>query len=172
MALSKDTYNLYCRIVDTWFINGQNDRQAVLSICPNKSDSAADKYWQRLSKNVQVQDYIKSKHEKASKILEISHEDMLNALKLIKDADSTEILAKDVDSLKLLPLEIKQILNIKVVKTGDNEKVEVSFMDKAKAYEMIAKHIGFYEKDHEQQKEGIKLVGFGDLREMLGLDKE
>ena len=71
MALKKDTYDLYCRIIDRWFVNGQNQRAAVLYVFPKKTGIAADKYWERMSKNVEVLDYKESKQKELAKHLDI-----------------------------------------------------------------------------------------------------
>ncbi len=40
---------------------------------------------------------------------------------------------------------------------GEKVLYEIKFIDKMKAFEMLNRHIGFYEKDNEQSKSEISI---------------
>jgi len=84
MALKEETYNLYCRIASEWLVNGKNGVKAVLSVIPNKSINAADKYWQRVYGNVQISTFIKNKQNKTSNKLQITLERQVLELEDLK----------------------------------------------------------------------------------------
>lgn len=93
---------------------------------------------------------------------QINADYLLEVLKNWLESDITETFALDVENLKQLPKSVRQLIK-KYKRTtvrvgGDNldnsedgiikEVVELSFVSKEKAADMLAKHIGFYEKNN------------------------
>jgi len=92
--------------------------------------------------------------------IELTQDEVLQELKNFAFSDITETIQLDTDSIKALPPEVRRLITqYKKVsrKLGDSEwqeeMVELKFIDKMKAFEMLNRHIGFYEKDNEQGKE-------------------
>jgi len=95
--------------------------------------------------------------EARSKKVEVTQEDVLRELKNWAYSDITETLTLDAEGVKKLPIEIRRLITkFKRVKTtfegGSTDTIELHFVSKEKAFEMINRHIGFYEKDNDQSK--------------------
>jgi phage terminase small subunit len=104
---------------------------------------------------------------KASKHLEITHQDVLNQLKTWAESDITETMCLTADEIKKLPIGIRQLIT-KYKRTtrsfkdeSKEEVVELQFVSKETAIDMINKHIGFYEKDNNQRKPEIDVSKLG-----------
>lgn len=105
--------------------------------------------------------------QKASKHLEITHEDLLSQLKTWAESDITETLGLTIAELKELPVQVRRLIT-KAKRTtrkhrdgSTEEVVEIHFVSKEAALDMIAKHIGFYEKDNNQRKPEIDVSQLG-----------
>ena len=113
------------------------------------SKKTANEQGARLLVNVSVQTKISQLKEKRSKRVEV-------------DGDYTELMLLTAKQIKELAPEIRRLITgfkrvtRRIPGTDEEEiQIEVKFIDKQKAMEMIAKHIGFYEKDNEQGKADI-----------------
>lgn len=113
---------------------------------------------ENLSKPI-IQEYLKELKAKRSEKLEVRANEVLQELYNWAYGDFTEIMQLSALEIKELPIEIRRLI-IGFKRTvkhfgedGQNteEIIEVKFVDKAKAMEMITKHIGFYEVDNKQQ---------------------
>ena len=108
----------------------------------------------------QIQNYISLLMEERNKRVQISQDEVLAELKNFAFSDITETIELTSDKVKELPVEIRRLItSYKKVKTRkggqgewEEESVELKFVDKMKAFEMLNKHIGFYEKDNSQLK--------------------
>lgn len=109
-----------------------------------------------------VQDMIQKLKSKAVEKLDITHTDLLIELKNWAYSDITETISLTPSEVKELPIEIRRLVTkYKHTKTNiegvETEVIELHFVSKEKAIEMIAKHIGFYEIDNQQKKIEIPL---------------
>ena len=92
-------------------------------------------------------------------------------LKILKDwleVDPTCVIGLTTDQIKELPLKVRRAIEsyrIKIVEKYNKEGkiifrnniIEVKFVSKEKAIDMINKHIGFYEVDNKQKGNSINL---------------
>lgn len=105
--------------------------------------------------------------QRASKHLEITHEDLLSQLKTWAESDITETMCLSADEIKELPIEIGRLITkfkrtVVTTKLGDTiETIELTFVYKEKAIDMINKHIGFYGLDNRQRKPEIDVSKLG-----------
>ncbi len=127
------------------------------------SSKAAEQQASRLLSNVKVQDYIKHIKKQRAEELKITQLDILKELYNWAFSDITQTIGLSSEGVKSLPDDVKRLIT-KYKKTkrviGDEmieEVVELQFVSKEKAMEMIARHIGFYEKDNEQKQSQINL---------------
>jgi phage terminase small subunit len=114
-----------------------------------------------------LQEYIAELKEERSERIQITSDEVLRELKNFAYSDITETFLMSPEALKELNPEVRRLINKYKTNTrswtnesGDTESettVEIWFVDKIKALEMINKHIGFYEKDNEQSKTDISL---------------
>ena len=99
--------------------------------------------------------------EKRNKRVQISQDEILKELKNFAFSDITETIELTTEQVKELPPEIRRlIISYKKVKKRmgkddqwEEESVELKFIDKMRAFEMLNKHVGFYEADNTQSKQ-------------------
>ena len=107
-------------------------------------------------------DYIKEKHEAAAKIIDITLVGILKELQNWIQSDITETINLTPEEIKELPIEIRRLItkyNKKLKHFYDKdgnllnkeESIELHFVSKERAIDMINKHIGFYEVDNQQK---------------------
>lgn len=135
------------------------------------SEGSAKEQGSRLLTNANIQEYLTELKQKASDVLEITHHDVLKRLKTWAESDITETIGLTPEELKELPLEIRQLITSykhtsKTYMSGETpiveEYIELKFVSKEKAIEMIGRHIGFYEKDNSQQAGNIMIFEIPD----------
>ncbi len=90
----------------------------------------------------------------------ITPAEVLRELKNFAYSDITETLTLSVDEIKELPIELRRMISSYKQTTthfqgGHTTLIELKFVDKMKAIEMINRHIGFYEEDNKQSKQDI-----------------
>ena len=167
--LGKNTIKKYQRIVDEWFINGFNGAQAYKKYNKTvKKDDTASVNFNKIKLLPEVNNYIIEKHEQAAKIVETTHEGILQELKNWIQLDITETICLSAEEIKLLPIEIRRLITRfkrsirshydkegNLLETVEN--IELHFVSKERAIEMINKHVGFYEKDNEQKSNDIHI---------------
>lgn len=172
--LTNATYQKYCLIIDEWFVNGFNGAAAYVKFYPNiRRDTTAHASFSRLQALPQMKAYIHAKQEEASRMIEITKEGILQELKNWIEADITETINLNSDQIKQLPVEIRRLINKYKQskksfydKEGNllsiEENVELTFVSKERALEMINKHIGFYEADNRQKAPQINYEGLSE----------
>jgi phage terminase small subunit len=109
------------------------------------SENTANEQASRLLANVSIQEYIQKRQNKLSEKLEINQEWVLKRFKEISDrcVQAEPVMVK-VDGVLIESGEYK------FDSSGAN-----------KATEMIAKHLGFFEKDNSQLKAEINVINLG-----------
>jgi phage terminase small subunit len=155
----------YKKVVDEYYVNGFNGTDAYIKHYPNSSRPTGRAAWCDIKKVPQVQEYIAQKEARIAEKYNVTHDEMMETLIAWRDSDITETLSLSEDELKELPIELRRLINkYKKVETTfkgvTTTSVELSFVSKEKALEMIAKHIGFYEKDNAQKLPDVIKVGF------------
>lgn len=123
---------------------------------------------ENLSKPI-IQERIQELKAKAVEKIDITHSDLLQELKNWAYSDITETMELSASQVKELPDEIRRLITKykRTTKTiGESiteDVIELHFVSKEKAIELMAKHIGFFEKDNEQKKEnGITIFQLPD----------
>lgn len=164
-----ETKEKYKRVIDAYYSNGLNPYLAYKSVYPNCINTVmGSNRFSALFNSELMQPYIKLKQVKIRKVMEITQESFLKELIRIKDADLTQFVSLTKDELINLPTYLKKMISkIDPIVTKDTDgssavtdyKVSI---EKSKILEMIAKHIGFYEKDNTQQNQSIEIV-VGDI---------
>ena len=113
-----------------------------------------------------IQKYIEERKADRAKRTELSQDEVLKELKNFAFSDITETILLSSEQIKELPENVRRlIVSYKKVSKRfgedqefEEESVELKFVDKMKAFEMLNKHIGFYEADNEQGKTVINTV--------------
>lgn len=172
--IAKKTVDKYKRIIDEWFVNGFNGTQAYKKFYPRiKKDETATVNFSRLHALPELKCYIEEKNREAAKIVQMTHEGILKELQNWVQSDITETLSLSIDELKELPVEIRRLIIkykvtdrdiygrdgnvIETVKT-----IELQFVSKERAIDMINKHLGFYEIDNKQKANSIIISASND----------
>jgi phage terminase small subunit len=167
--IAKNTIKKYNRIIDEWFINGFNGAQAYKKFNPNvKKEDTASVNFNKLQKLSEVNAYILAKHKEAEKIIDATHEGILQELKNWVQFDITETICLSAEELKSLPVQFRRLITkyktrLKHFYDKDGnllnteETIELHFVSKERAMDMINKHIGFYEKDNSQKTNEIHI---------------
>ena len=114
---------------------------------------------------VNIQNYISELKEKRNKIVELSQQEVLVELKNFAYSDITDTMGLTFDQLKELPIELRRMIasfkkTVVDFEGGKRTTFEIKFIDKMKAFEMLNRHIGFYEADNKVVVEKRK-VGYG-----------
>lgn len=158
--MTDKTFDKYKLVVDEWFINGFNGTKAYQKFYPKSDENTAAVKFNELVRIGKVENYINSKKERATELLDTSHESLLRELQNWAYSDITETLMLSPQQVKELPFEIRRLItkfktttksySIDEIEFKDTV-VELWFVSKEKAMEMIHKHTGFYEKDNFQK---------------------
>ena len=155
MAKLTDKQELFCQE----FLIDLNATQAAIRAGYNPN-SAKQQASENLSKPYLQARITDLKNKRVEKV-EITAEQVLTHLKNWLESDITETIGLKPEELKELSKEIRQLITSykhksktyevegKIIK---DEEIEIKFVSKEKALEMIAKHIGFY-GEHNQQKQ-------------------
>lgn len=172
--LTKTSKAKYERIIDEWFVNGFNGAAAYRKFYPNvKKDATATVNFSRLQSLPEMEAYIHVKHEEASRIVEMTKEGILQELKNWIEADITETISLSPDEIKDLPVEIRRLITKYIVREseqynkegaliGKTRTIELQFVSKERALDMVNKHIGFYEADNRQKAPQINYEGLSE----------
>lgn len=160
--MTDKTFDKYKLVVDEWFVNGFNGVKAYQKFYPKAKDQTADKRFRDLTETDRIKTYIESKKQDAQETLGTSHEALLKELQNWAYSDITQTLNLTPDEVKALPDDVRRLITKykhtqrhirdnqgKITETVDT--VELWFVDKTKAIEMINRHTGFYEKDNSQK---------------------
>lgn len=108
---------------------------------------------------LEISTYLSKLARKTAQKIEISHDELTRRLKLWIESDVSELLTMTAEEIQGLPLEIRQLITgFKPTKYG----YHVQFVSKEKAIDMVARHIGYYEKDNDQKKITIQYNNLSD----------
>lgn len=167
--MTQETFEKYTLVIDEWFINGFNGTQAYLKFYPESSYESADGSFRNILEKTRISEYIEEKKKQAQLALQTSHAKLLEELRNWAYSDITETLMLEPEQVKELPEEIRRLITKykhtkrhvrdskgKITETIDT--IELHFVSKEKAMEMIHKHTGFYEKDNEQKNAPIASI--------------
>ncbi|MCP4066562.1 MAG: hypothetical protein GY740_25385 [Gammaproteobacteria bacterium] len=156
------TFEKYCLVIDEWFVNGWNGTKAYQKFYPKAKDDTAAVKFNELVRIGKIDAYITEKKVKALETLKTSHEALLKELENWAYSDITETIMLSPEQVKELPNDIRRLITkfkttTKRYKDSDDEwitetLVELHFVSKEKAMEMIHKHVGFYERDNTQKQ--------------------
>jgi len=166
--ITKMTKEKYKRIIDEWFVNGFHGINAYKKFYSNVKDETAKVNFSRMYALPEMKGYIQSKHEEAAKIVKATHEGILKELQNWVEADITETINLTAEQIKELPIEIRRLITkYKVISKNYYDKdgnlsqtvstIELQFVSKEKAIDMINKHLGFYEADNNQKTSDIHI---------------
>jgi len=160
--MTEKTFNKYKLVVDEYFVNGFNGTKAYKKFYPKSSDEGADSSFRELVGISRIESYLKEKQNQSQEALKTSHEALLSELERWAYSDITETILLTAEQIKELPIEFRRLVTKykhtqrhiknsdgKIVETIDI--IELHFVSKEKAMEMIHKHTGFYEKDNTQK---------------------
>ena len=93
---------------------------------------------------------------------------VLKELKNWIEGDYTDLMMLTATEIKELPPEVRRLITgfkrtVRRIQGTDEEEIqiEIKFIDKQKAMEMVAKHIGFFEADNEQGKQAPIVINLG-----------
>lgn len=138
-----------------------NGKQAAIRA--GYSEKTAKETASRLLTYVNVTEYIIELKLKISEKIQINHLDVLTQLKQWVELDVTETIGLSSKEIKELPKEIRTLITgFKKIIIGKKEIIELRFVSKEKAIEMINRHIGFYELDNTQSKATVtNLINLG-----------
>ena len=144
------------------YLTDLNGKQAAIRAGYSK-DSAYSIGSENLTKP-DIQNYISELKKKRSEKLQITQNEVLKKLKDIAYSDITQTMLLTIDEFADLPESVRLCIskfkkNTRSYEIGEETIVETTvelwFWDKLKAFDMLNKHIGFYEKDNEQQNNVI-----------------
>lgn len=114
-----------------------------------------------------IQSYIAELQLKRSEKVEITANEVLRRLRDFAYSDITKTMTLTIGEFEDLPDDIRLCINKFKTKTRTysheeeeitETEVELWFIDKLKAFEMINRHIGFYERDNEQRMQKINVT--------------
>lgn len=171
--LTPNALKKYKKIIDEWFNNNFNGKQAYLKFYKNVKDDTASTNFSKISVMSEVKAYINIKHEEAAKIVNTTHAGILKELTNWVSCDITETMELTPEEVKKLPIQLKRLIT-KYKSTSRNiynskgevieevKTVELHFVSKERAIEMINKHVGFYEVDNNQKATIINITASND----------
>tara|TARA_R110002051_G_scaffold2722_1_gene14529 strand:+ start:182 stop:781 length:600 start_codon:yes stop_codon:yes gene_type:complete len=155
------------QLVDEYFSNGYNGRAAYMSIYPNCSSNRASSSFSAIMRKPDIKEYVIEKRRQLRSRVNIEPEQIIEELINWVYSDPTEFMALTPDDVKALPKEVKrciQSVNYKKNTTYDskgnkreNEVMDLKFVDKTKAVEMLNKMLGFYAIDNKQKSNNINV---------------
>jgi phage terminase small subunit len=176
--LTKNALKKYCLIIDEWFNNDFNGKQAYLKFYKNVKDDTASTNFSKIQQYPEVKEYIKQKYDEAAKVVKTTHEGILRELVNWVQSDITETMCLTPEQIKELPIELKRLINKfdhsinkfynqKGDLISTTETVKLGFVSKERAIEMINKHVGFYEVDNQQKAAVINITTSNDKHKAL-----
>lgn len=164
--MKESTIEKYKLVIDEYFVNGFNGVKAYQKIYPDSSYQTADSNFRSILEITRIQEYIQEKHNEARTALRTSHLELLREIENWAYSDITETLTLNSDQIKELPPEIRRLItrykrNVRHITDNEGnvvekiETVELWFVSKEKAMEMIHKHTGFYAIDNYQKNQPL-----------------
>lgn len=126
------------------------------------SEKTARQIATTLLSKVYIQKRISELKAEIAEKAQITAVEILQELKNFAFSDITETIMLSTEEIKTLPPEVRRLITQykKITKTEIGEgkdpqayietMVELKFVDKMRAFEMLNRHTGFYEKDNQQ----------------------
>ena len=162
MGKLTDKQEMFCKE----YLIDLNATQAAIRV--GYSVKTAEAQSSRLLTNVNIQERITELKESRSNRIEMSSDGVLKELKNWVEGDYTELMLLTAKEIKELAPEIRRLITgfkrttRRIPGTDEEEiQIEIKFIDKIKAMEMISKHIGFYEKDNSQSNKQPIIISLG-----------
>jgi phage terminase small subunit len=167
--LTPRTLDKYKRIIDEWFVNKFNGAAAYRAFYPKiKKEETATVNFSKIQALPEVKAYILEKHQEAAKVVNMTHEGILKELQNWIEADITETISLSAEQIKALPVEVRRLITkyktrLKHFYDKDGqllnteETIELHFVSKERAIDMMNKHLGFYEADNKQKATEINI---------------
>ena len=153
--VSEKTLDKYKLVIDQYFINGFNGTKAYQKFYPDASVSTAADRFLELGRIGEIEKYISEQYNKAQTSLLLTRKAILLELEQWIYSDITETISLTPKEVKELPVEIRRLINkFKHTKKGftdtegnfhEEEVIELQFVSKERAMEILHKHLGFYE---------------------------
>ena len=176
--LTAATVKKYKHIVDEWFINKFNGAAAYKKFYKHISNETATVNFSKLKDFTEIKAYIESKHKEAAKVVSMTHDGVLKELQNWVESDITQTISLTEEQIKELPIEVRRLITkykkrIKHFYDKDGallnkeETIELHFVSKERALDMINKHIGFYEADNKQKASEINVYASNEKHATL-----
>lgn len=156
--MKDSTFEKYKLVINEYLTNGMNGTKAYQKFYPKSSDENAANRFRDLVRISEIESYLKEKQESTLEELNLTHKDIVQELYNWAYSDITETLLLNAEQIKELPKEVRRLITkFKHTKRtfGENNEniedvIELHFVSKEKAIDMLNRHLGFYEKDNEQ----------------------
>ena len=162
MGKLTDKQEMFCKE----YLIDLNATQAAIRV--GYSVKTAEAQSSRLLVKLSIETRISELKEKRSKRVEVDSDYVLKELLNWADGDYTELMLLTAKEIKELAPEIRRLITgfkrttRRIPGTDEEEiQIEIKFIDKIKAMEMISKHIGFYEKDNSQSNKQPIIISLG-----------
>lgn len=157
--MTDSTFDKYKLVINEWFVNGWNGAKAYQKYYPKSNIDVAAVEFNRILRTPKIEEYVKERKKTALESLKTTHKALLKELENWAYSDITETLELDLDQVKQLPPEVRRLITsykkseTRFGKNNENIKtvVELKFVSKERAMEMIHKHVGFYAEDNFQK---------------------
>tara|TARA_R100000908_G_C3663709_1_gene89800 strand:- start:36 stop:605 length:570 start_codon:yes stop_codon:yes gene_type:complete len=164
--MTDKTFEKYKRVVDEWFVNGFNGVRAYQKVYPKSSYKSADTSFRKILEIPRIKEYVSERQEKARETLEITHETVLKELANWAFSDFTQTMLLSPAQIKEMPEDIRRLItkHRHIKRTSGKRKkvteeiIELTFVSKERAMEMINRHLGFYEEDNRQNNPSIQEI--------------
>ena len=162
MVKLTDKEIIFCKeyLID---FNGQRAATAA-----GYSEKTARSKASQLLTKVNIEAYIKELKDSRANRIEMTSDGVLKELKNWIEGDCTDLMMLTATEIKELPPEVRRLITgfkrtVRRIQGTDEEEIqiEIKFIDKQKAMEMVAKHIGFFEADNEQGKQAPIVINLG-----------
>lgn len=155
------------RVIDEYFQNGFNQTAAAMTVWPELTWSAAKSKGSMIIRGRKNRNYIRFKQQEIAENARISPAEIAQEIKGFAFADLTDFIGLGPDELRELPPDKRRALQKVTIRNKtyivDGEPVKEETMiyqihDKLKAFDTLAKHIGFYEEDNKQKASTINVL--------------
>ena len=161
--ITSDLKEVYVEFIEEYLSNGYNQTQAYKTAFKTDNYNTAGAGALACMKRPEVKAYLEHRKQELKAQLNIKSIDVLKQLQQWANADATQYTKLSADELRELPPEVRQCIQSvdykektytnKAGKEIKEVHSKVVLVDKARALDNIAKHIGFY-GEHNAQKAG------------------
>ena len=161
--ITSDLKEVYVEFIEEYLSNGYNQTQAYKTAFKTDNYNTAGAGALACMKRPEVKAYLEQRKQELKTQLNIKSIDVLKKLQTWANSDATQYIGMSEDDIKALPAEVRQSIQSidvkketytnKAGKEITKEQIKIVLVDKAKALDNIAKHIGFY-GEHNAQKAG------------------